>query len=41
MTYIHLLVEDSIDDRVLEALAKKQDIARSIVDDWKQYFGGD
>ena len=28
-------------DRVLEALAKKQDIARSIVDDWKQYFGGE
>ena len=41
VTYIHLLVEDSIDDRVLEALAKKQDIARSIVDDWKQYFGGE
>ena len=41
VTYIHLLVENSIDDRVLEALAKKQDIARSIVDDWKQYFGGD
>ena len=41
VTYIHLLVEDSIDDRVLEALAKKQDMARSIVDDWKQYFGGE
>lgn len=36
--YIHLLVENSIDDRVLSALKKKEDIARTIVDNWKAFF---
>lgn len=36
--YIHILVEESIDDYILEALEKKQDLAKSIVDDWKKYF---
>ena len=38
VTYIHLLVEDSIDDKVLEALARKEDIAKTIVDSWRTYF---
>lgn len=38
MTYIHLLVEDSIDDKVLAALEKKEDIAKTIVDSWRTYF---
>ncbi len=38
VTYIHLLVENSIDDKVLAALERKEDLARSIVDSWKNYF---
>lgn len=38
VTYIHLLVEDSIDDKVLEALNKKEDIAKSVVDSWRTFF---
>jgi SNF2 family DNA or RNA helicase len=37
-TYIHLVVEDSIDETVLKALAKKEDIAKTVVDDWRTYF---
>lgn len=38
VTYIHLLVEDSIDDKVLAALNKKEDIAKSVVDSWRTFF---
>lgn len=37
-TYIHLVVEHSIDERILKALAKKEDLAKTVVDDWRQYF---
>ena len=37
-TYIHLVVEKSIDETVLKALAKKEDLAKTVVDDWRQYF---
>lgn len=37
-TYIHLLVDKTIDEQVLKALEKKEDIAKTIVDDWKSYF---
>lgn len=37
-TYIHLTVEKTIDETVLKALAKKEDLAKTIVDDWKSYF---
>ena len=37
-TYIHLVVEKTIDETVLKALAKKEDLAKTIVDDWKSYF---
>lgn len=36
--YIHLVVENSIDSQVLEALSKKEDLAKTIVDDWRRYF---
>lgn len=37
-TYIHLTVEHSIDETILKALAKKEDLAKTVVDDWRQYF---
>jgi len=40
-TYIHLIVERSVDDKVLKAIAAKQDLATSIVDNWRQFFGGE
>ena len=36
--YIHLVVEHSIDETILKALAKKEDLAKTVVDDWRQYF---
>ena len=37
-TYIHLVVKGTIDETVLKALAKKEDLAKAVVDDWKSYF---
>lgn len=37
-TYIHLLVENSIDTKVLQALGAKDDLAKSVVDNWRTYF---
>ena len=37
-TYIHLVVEKTIDERVYKALAAKEDLARTVVDTWKEYF---
>lgn len=37
-TYIHLVVEKSIDEDVLQALSAKEDLAKSIVDNWRNYF---
>lgn len=37
-TYIHLVVEHTIDSTVLKALAKKEDLAKTVVDDWKKVF---
>jgi SNF2 family DNA or RNA helicase len=37
-TYIHLVVEKSIDEVVLKALAKKEDLAKTVVDTWRDYF---
>lgn len=36
VTYIHLLVRDSIDTKVMAALSKKADLAASIVDNWRE-----
>lgn len=40
VTYIHLLAEHTVDDQVLDALERKEDLARTIVDGWKKYFQG-
>ena len=37
-TYIHLIAEKTIDELVLKALAKKEDLAKTIVDTWRNYF---
>src|SRR5690606_37685824 len=42
VTYIHLVVKDSIDEEVIKRLAKKQDIARLVVDELRKILeGGD
>lgn len=33
--YIHLIAEKTIDETVLKALAKKEDLAKTIVDNWR------
>lgn len=38
-TYIHLVAEDTVDETILKALEKKEDLARTVVDDWRKYFG--
>ena len=37
-TYIHLVVEGTIDETVLKALAKKEDLAKTVVDSWRDFF---
>ena len=42
VTYIHLVVKDSIDEEVIRRLAKKQDLARLVVDELRKILeGGD
>ena len=41
VTYIHLLAEHTVDEQVLDALERKEDLARTIVDGWKKYFQGE
>lgn len=36
--YIHLLAEKTIDSLILKALRKKEDLAKTIVDDWRMYL---
>ena len=40
VTYIHLLAGQTVDERVLDALERKEDLARTIVDGWRDYFQG-
>ena len=37
-TYIHLIVEKSVDSKVLKAISAKDDLAKSVVDNWRTYF---
>lgn len=37
-TYIHLIVEKTVDETILKALARKEDLAKTIVDEWRNYF---
>lgn len=40
-TYIHLVVKKTIDEKVIKALQKKEDIAKQIVDNWREFFRKD
>lgn len=35
---IHLLVKNAIDERLISVLGKKEDIAKTVVDDWRKFF---
>ena len=37
-TYIHLMAEKTVDGMVMKALEKKEDLAKTVVDDWRKYF---
>lgn len=37
-TYIHLVCPRTVDMQILKALHKKEDLAKSIVDNWRMYF---
>lgn len=37
-TYIDLVVEKSVDEMITMALRRKEDIAKTVVDNWKEYF---
>lgn len=37
-TYIHLVVPGTIDQLILDALGRKEELARSVVDNWQTYF---
>lgn len=37
-TYIHLVAENTVDETILQALAKKEDLAKTVVDNWRQFF---
>jgi len=37
-TYIHLIAKNSIDEKVLDALSKKKNIADLVVDNWRSLF---
>jgi len=37
-TYIHLVAEKTIDETILLALAQKEDLAKTVVDNWRAFF---
>lgn len=39
-TYIHIIAEKTIDTMVLKALRKKEDLAKTVVDNWRNLLGG-
>lgn len=39
-TYIHLVIENTVDSTILNALGKKEDLAKTVVDDWRHLFSG-
>ena len=36
--YIHLVAPDTVDAKIMAALKRKEDLARSVVDNWKSLF---
>lgn len=37
-TYINLISSGTVDEKIIKALENKEDIAKSIVDNWREYF---
>ena len=37
-TYIDLETEGTVDEMIGKALARKEDMAKTVVDDWRAYF---
>ena len=37
-TYIHLVAENTVDGMILGALRRKQDLAKAVVDKWRDFF---
>ena len=37
-TYINLISTETVDEKIIKALENKEDIAKNIVDNWKEYF---
>ncbi len=37
-TYIDLVIEKTVDEMITRALAKKEDIAKTVVDSWRDFF---
>lgn len=37
-TYINLISVGTVDEKIIKALESKEDIAKSIVDNWREYF---
>lgn len=37
-TYIDLVVSDSVDEMITKALREKENLAKTVVDNWQQYF---
>ena len=38
VTYIHLVARSTVDEKILEALKNKRDVATEVVDNWRKYF---
>jgi SNF2 family DNA or RNA helicase len=36
--YLHLIAQGTIDEQILKALKEKQDLSKTICDDWRKYF---
>jgi len=39
-TYIHLTAPGTVDTKIMAALARKEDLAKCVVDNWRDLFGG-
>lgn len=37
-TYIHLIAQGSVDEKIMQALAQKRSVADQVVDGWRDYF---
>jgi len=39
MTYVFLLVEDTVDEKIYRALQTKENMAKLLTDNWREFFG--